>query len=131
MKLSLLDLEGCDPIKYTVVYSPRTSTSAWWTAGLEEGFAHVEVWRRIEPGFYHVIQPFCDYIALGVVEAEPYQLGGDYQEVTARRRMGRPIFPVGLKTCVSLVKAVLAVHAPLVITPYQLYKYIKDRNGVV
>lgn len=129
--LSLLDLQNCSPIKYTVVYSPRIETSAWWTWPLEPGFAHVEVWRRIEPGFYHVIQPFCDYVALGVVEAEPSQLGGSYQEVTARRRQGRPICPLGLKTCVSLVKAVLAIRAPWVVTPYQLHKYIAHRNGVV
>jgi hypothetical protein len=128
MKLSLLDLEDCNPIQYVVVYSPHSETSAWWTRPLQPRFAHVEVWRRIEPGFYHVIQPFCDYVALGVVEAEP---AGYFQNVTARRRMGRALSPIGLKTCVSLVKAVLAIRAPWVITPYQLYKYIAHRKGVV
>ena len=42
-----------------------------------------------------------------------------------------PMFPAGLKTCVSVVKAVIGVRNAFVLTPRQLYNYVDKRGGIV
>lgn len=36
--------------------------------------------------------------------------------------------PLGLFTCVKAVKRVLGIHAPLIITPWNLYNFLKNKK---
>lgn len=126
--LSLLDCEGCEPVRYLLMYSPHCETSAWWTRWLHKDFAHVEILRLVEPGLYIGVLPFHDYLMVEVVEGAPT---GVLQNVTAKRKRGVAMWPFGLKTCVSVAKSMLGVRAAGVVTPMQLYKYIEKRNGIV
>jgi hypothetical protein len=125
---SLLDTVGCDPRSYLLVYQPHSSRAAWWTRSLDPRFAHVEVWRRLDEGIYLTLQPFHDYLVTDLVEGEP---NGVVQRVVARRPQGLPMFPIGVKTCVSVAKAMLGIRAAWVLTPYQLHKYVAAHGGVV
>jgi hypothetical protein len=127
-ELSLLDLAGCDPIDYLLVYYSRPEAQTWWTRRLDPRYSHVEVWREIEPGFYFATQPSHDYLVTSVVEAQP---PGIVQRVSALRRRGKVLWPVGLKTCVTIAKAMLGVRAAWVITPKQLHDYVAQRRGIV
>lgn len=126
--ISLLDLAGCDPIDYLLVYQKPESAHTWWTRRLHPQFAHVEVYREIEPGLYFATQPCHDYLVTNVVDRLP---AGRIQRVTALRRRGNAMWPVGLKTCVTIAKAMLGVRAAWVITPKQLYGYVAARGGTV
>jgi len=55
------------------------------------------------------------------------------QKVTASRRLFsiRSKFEMGPFTCVDTAKAVLGIRAFWVRTPWQLYRYIQKRSGVI
>lgn len=116
------------PERYVLVFSPRAGTSAWWTRWLHKDFVHVELLQEIEPGLYLGILPFHDYLRFEVLEGKPT---GTLQEVLATRESLRAMFPIGLKTCTSVAKAVLGIRKPWIITPRQLFKYVESRGGVV
>lgn len=54
-------------------------------------------------------------------------------KVTASRPLGhvRQWFHLGPMSCVEIVKNALGINAFWVRTPYQLYRYINRRNGVI
>lgn len=126
--LSLLDTVGCNPCDYLLVYQQRGERSAWWTRALSPRFAHVEVWRSLGDGAYLAVQPFHDCLSADITFAEP---DGVVQRVVARRQRGGVMFPVGVKTCVSVAKAMLGVRAAWIVTPWQLFRYVESRKGVV
>lgn len=127
--LSLLDLADCNPCEFVLVYTRREPDAAFWTRWLHPDFAHVEIWRSIGEDMYLTLEPFHDYLAIGLAEGLPAD--AICQRVTARRRRGTPLVPVGVKTCVSVVKAALGLRAAWILTPKQLYEYIKNKKGVV
>lgn len=125
---SLADAVGCDPKNFLLVYSARCATSAWWTKFLDPRMAHVEIWYDLGQGFFLALQPYHDRLEFSLVEGRP---SGLVQQVTARRRNGKLLFPFGTKTCVSVVKATLGINAPAVITPRQLFNYVQNNRGIV
>ncbi len=44
--------------------------------------------------------------------------------IETEQRKEAPIGPFCIANCVGMVKAVLAIRAPFVLTPYQLYRYL-------
>lgn len=127
--VSLLDLQGCNPCKFVLVYTKREETAAFWTKWLHSDFSHVEIWKPIGDGLYLTLEPFHDYLVTGLAEGLPQE--AICQDVTARRPTGTPLFPFGLKTCVSVVKAALGLRAAWIITPKQLFTHIQSRRGLV
>ena len=114
--------------EYLLVYYPRGEETAWWARGVDRHFAHVEIWSSIGEGFYTAIRPYHHFLIVDIMDGEPT---GTVQKVTAMRRAKLPMFPAGLKTCVSVAKAVIGVRHPLIITPRQLFDYVEKRQGVV
>lgn len=126
--LSLLDTVGCSPLDYLLVYQPASPRAAWWTRALHPLFSHVEVWRRLDDGIYITVSPFHDFLECNIVEGDPTGL---VQRVTARRPHGTPMFPLGVKTCVSVAKSMLGIRAAWILTPLQLHNYVAHRRGIV
>lgn len=127
--LSLLDTQGCDPCRFALVYTAATEQSTWWTKCLSKQFAHVEIWTPIGNDLYLTLEPFHDYLKVGLAEGLPTD--AIVQHVTARRSRGTPLMPFGMKTCVSVVKAALGLRAAWIITPKQLFNHIESRRGLV
>jgi hypothetical protein len=125
---SLVDTVGCSPARLVLVYFPQSPKRVFWTRALDPAFAHVEIWREIGEGYFVALRPDHEFIDVDVIEGPP---SGIYQYVTARRRLGVPLCPIGLKTCVSVAKAALGLRAPWIITPKQLYDYVSVREGIV
>ena len=114
--------------EYLLVYSKRSEDTAWWARWVHRDLTHVEIWWSIGEGFYTAIRPYHHYLVVDIMQGEPE---GFVQRVTSMRRHTTPMFPVGLKTCVSVAKAVIGVRAPWGITPRQLLQYVAARDGVV
>ena len=114
--------------QYLLVYSRRSEDTAWWARLVHRDFTHIEIWWALGEGFYVAIRPYHHYLVADVMQGEPE---GVVQPVTALRKHTTSMFPAGLKTCVSVAKAVIGVRAPWIITPRQLYRYVAARNGVV
>lgn len=71
---------------------------------------------------------------LQVVAGTEYDLAEFYRgegysvvEVTTLRTP--PNMPFILSNCVGVVKVVLSIRAPFVVTPYQLFKHLRGQNG--
>ena len=115
--------------EYLLVYYPRSESTAWWARWLaERELAHVEIWWAIGEGYYVAIRPYHHFMVADVMHGEPE---GVVQKVTAMRRARWPMFPVGLKTCVTVAKAVIGVRNAFIVTPRQLFNYVEKRGGVV
>lgn len=52
---------------------------------------------------------------------------GEGDRASTLRNFGHFGFP--LMTCVEVVKRVLGVHPPLIVTPWQLYRYLEKNNA--
>lgn len=126
-RLGMLDTIGHAPVRYTLVYQKADRRMPWlWF--LDPDFEHVEVWRDLGEGLWLALMPCHDYMKFEVIEGLPE---GRVQSVLARRPPRGAMFPAGLKTCVSVVKAVLGLRHPLILTPRQLHHYVSERNGVL
>lgn len=100
----------------------------WWLKLLRPGFRHCFVMLN-DGRHWVVIDPLAPFTEVSVPAVPPgYDLPGWFRRlglvaVPARldhdRR--RPA-PWGPFTCVEAVKRVLGLHAPFVVTPWQLYR---------
>lgn len=100
----------------------------WWLRLLRPGFRHCFV--ALHDGrHWVVVDPLAPFTDVAVLDLPPaYDLPGWFRGlgltvVRARLRRGlvRPA-PWGPFTCVEAVKRVLGLHAPFVLTPWQLYR---------
>lgn len=97
----------------------------WFSRFLQPGFRHVFIcvrdggqWIRIDG-----MRGLPEVAVLTDFDIYCSEPGFEVLEVNAYRAE-RPLFLMA-GTCVGLVKAVLGVRAFNVLTPYQLYKYLK------
>lgn len=128
--LSLLDLANCSPRNYVLVYAPFEHRLAWWTRWLSQRFAHVDVWLELDEDLWLCLSGSHAYISIELINA-PIPKEYVVQRVTARRRDDVTLNPLGLKTCVSMAKAMLGIRKPFILTPLQLYNYVKRSRGLV
>lgn len=139
---SLLDTAGCKTVEWWVVYHERPAFH-WWGRKLHPQFRHVELARewRFGPGLLDVmwLQMIPTYETLDVdlcTDPSPPWVRcpkSTCQKVTSVRKLDsiRSWFDIGPFTCVEAVKVALGIRAFWVRTPYQLFKYIQRRNGVI
>ena len=114
--------------QYLLVYQSAGDYTAWWAKWVDKELSHVEIWWEIGGGYYTAIRPYHHYLVVDIMYGPPQ---GVVQRVTAQRLHELAMFPVGLKTCVTIAKAVIGVRAAWVLTPRQLYNYVAKRGGVV
>jgi hypothetical protein len=107
------------------------------------GFHHVELMRPLPHGpnpedvvWLHV-NPMLALVGVDIdFDRTPPQErwpGIAIQKVTAvrPRHTVRSWFDIGPPSCVEVVKMALGIRAFFVRTPWQLFKYIQKRNGVI
>jgi hypothetical protein len=141
-EISLLDTPNYKTRTWYLVYHHR-EPYRWWTNFLEPGFRHVELTRPLyygpgvnDVGWLNVLPTFemLD-IELSGNPTPPWVRCPDstVQKVTGARLLTTLHTPIDLGpvTCVSIAKAMLGIRAFWVKTPYQLYKFLKKRGGVV
>ena len=122
------------PAEYLVVYYARQATAAWWTRWVDPQFTHVEVWWRLGDQYWVALRPNHSHVTCDVMVGGP-AIGENsvtaLQTVSCLRGNTTPLFPVGLKTCVTAVKSVLGIRAAWIVTPRQLHNYIRKRRQVI
>lgn len=105
-----------------------------WLAWLRPGFRHC--FAAIESGPYWVVyNPLSHCTEVAVLDGvdgdalAAWYRGQGFSVVSCRRR--RPALqpaPLGFYTCVEAVKRVLGIHAPWVLTPWNLYKFLEKEK---
>lgn len=118
---------------YCVVFYESRGASAWWTRWLDQRFVHVEVWWHIGDDYWVAVRPNHCYLACDVMHGGPRQ--GEcgvsrFRTVKAMRSRSSPMVPFGMKTCVTVVKAVIGLRAAWIVTPRQLFNYL-DKKAFV
>lgn len=115
---------------YHVVFYESKGTSAWWTRGLDQRYVHVEVWWHIGDDYWVAVRPNHCYLACDVMQGAP-RVGENgvsgVHAVEALRSRTSPMVPVGLKTCVTVVKSVIGLRAAWILTPRQLQHYLSKK----
>lgn len=116
-----------------VVFSDHTEM--WWLRALKPGFRHCFVALAGERGWV-VIDPLAHYTEVAPLDvpaecdlAAWYRSAGLIAIDTIPRLPPRTLAPVRLHSCVETVKRVLGLHAPLVMTPWQLYRYLLEQEN--
>lgn len=107
----------------------RGDADLWWQWLLKPGFRHCFVCLN-DGRHWLVVDPLSCGLEVGVLTvAAEVDLAAWLRRhaltVVAVRptRLRRPL-PPGLLTCVETVKRVLGLSAPLVVTPWQLYRHL-------
>jgi len=128
--------------EWYVVFHRRYWTR-WFFRGLKKGFQHVELARPIRIGpeigdvvWLHMLPAFEMLDAELAFDSRPPWVRcpeSTVQKVTAMRPKGkvRSWFHIGPITCVEAVKWALGIRSFWLRTPWQLYRYIQRRGGVV
>jgi hypothetical protein len=141
-EVSLLDTAGFRYYEWTVVYYPRLP-HYFWAKWLKQGFRHCELWRpyrygegvrdvawlRVTPTF-ELLEAEIDFKGEPPWSRIP---GCTVQpvKVLSKAYKIRQWFHFGPMTCTEFCKAALGINNFSMRTPWQLYKYIKQRAGVL
>lgn len=112
---------------YDIAEDRRRSRLWRW---LQPGFSHVEAWRY-DRGAWARVDPCLEFMVAEVHLQPPWETGllpsakfVHVQRLAPRGRVREP-FLIGPITCVELSKALIGIRAPLVRTPYALYKHLR------
>lgn len=141
-ELSILDTAGFRTFEWWVVYYPRVP-HYFWAAWLKQGFRHCELWRpypygespsevawlRVTPTF-EILEAVIDFSPL-----PPWTrvAGCTVQkvQVLSKAYKMRQWFHFGPISCTEICKSALGINKLWMRTPWQLYQYIKQRDGVL
>lgn len=104
---------------------------------LEPGFQHclVAVLDEQGPngGYWIEIDPRGGTPAVRVMAGGEYDLAKHYNdlkistvETTTRDRL--PVYPFCYANCVGIVKAILGIRNPMILTPYQLWRHLTCKS---
>lgn len=124
-----LRLAGAPPPlpRIHVVFTGRTELG--WLRWLRPGFRHC--FALIEDGVdWLLFEPLAGHVEIvrpGIPAA--IDLAGWYRQqgltvVPARPVRRQRVAPPALFTCVEAIKRLLGIHAPLVLTPHQLFRHL-------
>ena len=106
----------------------------WWTRFLKKGYYHCIIDMNIGYDRWVLIDPVMSYTDFIVFEGDDFikKLAG--MGYTYLMTKPTPIQFLNIKwslrpfTCVEVVKRLLCIKKSFIITPYQLYKYIKKEE---
>ena len=135
--VSLLDSAHSNPVTWYIVFG-HAKNNYWFSPMLKVGFTHLYAvkfdgynWIKVEPytGYVDIsILPFTnEHTILDVVNP-------DYSDILLVKRWCKRDFVrspliLGPVTCVEAMLSLLGIRAPLVWTPWQLYKYLRKDHG--
>jgi hypothetical protein len=115
----------------------RGESPLWWLRLLKPGFRHCLALLN-DGRCWVVVDPLAPFTDVTVLDLPPvFDLPGWYRDqglavvaAPLRRGLTRPA-PWAPFTCVEAVKRLLGLHAPLVLTPWQLHRHLTSAVGGV
>ena len=121
-------------IDAVLVFHDVPHRNGWFWKLLKPGFGHVQVWI-MRNDLWIQLDGCLEALFIRTHERAPWELlDGTHkakynprflpQRYTIRTGRVREPFHFGPVTCVELTKAILGIRAPLVRTPWQLYKHL-------
>jgi hypothetical protein len=119
-------------VRALVVFHGAGPGAAWWARGCLDGFKHCFI--ALDDGRYWVVfDGTIGALRLDVTAAADFDLAAHYRShglkvVETETRAEPPFWPLILATCVGAIKRILVIRAPWVLTPLQLYRYLKRRE---
>lgn len=131
--ISLLDSVDAHLIDVWLVFydHPPERRLSWLWKLLEPEFSHVEAWRE-DRGAWCRLDSCLEFLNAEVHLQPPWEVIPQARFVHVIRLvpLGKVREPLmfGPITCVELSKAAIGLRAPLVRTPYALYKYARNRK---
>ncbi len=142
-KVSLIDLGPNQRlVEWYVVYHPR-EPYFFWAKWLKQGFRHVELWRpqqygpKISDVLWLVMKPTFEILE-SYIDSDPTPPWTRFPGCTVQKvQVVSPAYKVrqwfhaGPIHCTETVKCALGINSFWLRSPYQLYKYIKRRGGVL
>lgn len=118
--------------KILVVFSD--DTDLWWLKWLKRGFRHCFVVMRLG-GQWVAIDPMAHHLQITVPQLPTdFDLKNWFRDQGLRVIESHPApallrcYPPIFLSCVELVKRILGLRNPFIITPAQLYNYLNDYN---
>jgi hypothetical protein len=142
-EVSLLDLrDDVRLAEWYIVYYARTPYFKF-TEWLKQGFRHCDLWRphqfgpattdvlwlRLKPTF-EILESYIDFDPSPPWVRHPDATVQKVQTLSKAYRV-REWFSIGPPTCVETCKNALGINSFFTRTPWQLYQYIKRRDGVI
>ncbi len=120
-----------DHNKVLVVFSGQTDL--WWLKFLRRGFRHCFVairsqdrWVVIDP-MLHFWEVTIPDISIQFDLARWFTDQGLTVVETEIKSPDRRCYPPFFLSCVEVVKRILGIHHPFVVTPAQLYRYLQKK----
>lgn len=88
---------------------------------------------KLSPGghFWLVIDPLLSHVRVSMLSAKDYQHPGLYDpeakiiKVTSHINFKDVVHGIGIFSCVTTIKALLGIKKRIIITPFQLYEYLR------
>lgn len=119
-------------VEVWVVFT-RPERPYWWARFLKPGFGHTYLLMQTA-GRWVVLNYGVDALCLAVTHIPAYASLGEFVKpgdtvVRVRaelRERYRVPWVFGPLTCVEMVKAVLGIRSPWILTPHQLYRRIRS-----
>ena len=110
----------------------QDETSLWWLRLLKPGFRHCYILAQVGQNYWLELNPASNFFFFTV-----HRFGSGYDYLAALENNGCRIVPAEVEmvphrplplfffNCVEFVKHALGINNRLIITPYQLWKYLK------
>jgi hypothetical protein len=132
-----------DPLRRAIVvfgpppegYGPQGGHGVrGWRRLLRPGFRHC--FAAVEEGGYWILfdpqegRPELRVLAGGDFDLAAFYRESGYDAVETAVREAAFVLPVMAATCVAAVKRIIGLRAPLVVTPWQLYRRLVAEHGV-
>ena len=131
-----MDKSGPLTVDWYVVFTESTYKS-WFMNRLMPGFQHVYAMKKSAEGnFWYIVNPRVQYLQVS------QELVASFPHPRVYAGPEAVILPVraeikaeGVRghlcvfNCVEVVKGLLGIKKPFILTPWQLYKYLRGHHG--
>ena len=109
------------------------NTSLWWLKFLKSGFRHCYVLIEFKENQWLEINPMSNQLFISVRKIEnkedyfSYLRKKSQAKIIKTRIFQAPLktAPIGVFSCVEMIKRLVGIHSFFTITPYRLYNKLK------
>lgn len=118
--------------EFFVIFS---NTDQWYGSFLKENFGHCSIAKKISEKTFIFIDPFTTYVGCYLVNREFIDKKMQASKILYLKKELDKIektfsFGITPRTCVSVVKGFLGLEDRRVVTPYGLYRRLREQGAL-